>query len=328
MCRPVPCRSDSNRTAGRATRRRSRAPAPSQVVTRSFTSSTSRSTACTPCFAAVAPCCSTVVATRLMRVTGDCLRAARVVLRFDADDPRAVFFFAAVFDAAARLVFVFAAALPREPARFVADFRALPPDDFVPVAIFSSSEGRYARLCARFARNDEPVVCRDCCRNTCPPRKITCSLRIATSNDGSAAAFRDGSPVSRQTPIITVSAHSLRHSRPTSAASWGVLSHLSGMADRAQSRVEPAECRHLDSKTQAHVANEVWRGRRRQSVVSDSSTRAPLEQGSFRPVRTDFAAIERRSVDGVVDIDTVARGDGGTDRSSTARVERTDQFGL
>lgn len=101
----------------------------------------------------MAPCCSTVDATRLIRVTGDCFR---VDLRFDAARPRADFF-AALLDAA-RLDFVFAAALPREPARFfVADFRAFLPDDFVPVAIVISSEGRYARLCARFARNDEAV---------------------------------------------------------------------------------------------------------------------------------------------------------------------------
>jgi hypothetical protein len=167
-------------------------PVPSQLgVTRSFTSSTSRSTACTPCFAAVAPCCSTVVATRLIRVTGDCFRAARVVLRFDADEPRAVFFFAAVFDVAARLVFVFAAALPREPARvFVAGFRAFLPDDFFPVAIFSSSEGRYAHLCARFARSDEPVDCCDYCGHRYVRRKITRSLRIATSNKVDAVAAR------------------------------------------------------------------------------------------------------------------------------------------
>ena len=52
---------------------------------RSLTPSTNRSTASTPCFAAVAPCCKTDVATRLTRVTGEvCLLRVRPPLRFAA----------------------------------------------------------------------------------------------------------------------------------------------------------------------------------------------------------------------------------------------------
>jgi hypothetical protein len=43
--------------------------------------------------------------------------------------------------------------------------------------------------------------------------------------------------------------------------------------------------------------------------------------------RTTLRRSERQNAFGVADVDTVTRGDGGTDRSSTARVERTDQFG-
>ena len=131
-----------------------------QVVTRSFTPSTNRSTASTLCFAAVAPCCSTALATRLIRVTGDCFRAARLVGRFEAD------FFAAperaaTFGALFRLVpVVFAAdfallflaavpdlpVLPRAAVPFdaAADLpRDFPPDDFDRVAIIEFLEGRY-----------------------------------------------------------------------------------------------------------------------------------------------------------------------------------------
>ena len=106
-----------------------------QLVTRSFTSSTRRSTAWTPCFAALAPWCITVVATRLMRVTGDCLRAVAVDVRLAADFFRAPDFaepVAALFRLAAFLVFA-ERLVPRAPARFDAvDVlrRAFPPDDF------------------------------------------------------------------------------------------------------------------------------------------------------------------------------------------------------
>lgn len=109
------------------------------VVTRSLTSSTSRSTAWTPCLAALAPCCSTVDATRLIRVTGDCFRADRVLFRFVGAGR--LDFFAADFGPALRRALVLAA-LARELARFVTlvDFRRdFAPDDFDRVAMFSSS---------------------------------------------------------------------------------------------------------------------------------------------------------------------------------------------
>src|SRR5687768_18488854 len=95
-----------------------------QLVTRSFTPSTSRSTACTPCFAAVAPCWITLVATRLIRVTGDCFFARRLAVDF----LRGAAFFAALLAPAFRRAALvpfdvpFAAGLvllvPREAARF------------------------------------------------------------------------------------------------------------------------------------------------------------------------------------------------------------------
>jgi hypothetical protein len=94
-----------------------------QVVTRSFTPSTNRSTASTPCFAAVAPCCITVVATRLMRVTGDCFRAERVPLRFAAD---------------------FLVALDRVPA-LLALFRFAPAVDFA-VVFLAAEDDRFDAL--------------------------------------------------------------------------------------------------------------------------------------------------------------------------------------
>jgi hypothetical protein len=105
-----------------------------------------------------------VVATRLIRVTGDCLGADRVLLRFVAAVPRADFF-AADFDGPVFRALVFATLLLRAPARFVAlgvFRRAFPPDDFGRVAIFSSSLGRYdstiRKIRARRRANISPLV--------------------------------------------------------------------------------------------------------------------------------------------------------------------------
>lgn len=133
-------------------------------MTRSFTSSTSPATACTlawtpsfaavaPCRAAVAPCCKTVVATRLMRVTGDCFfGAARFAVTFFFGADRAAGF-AALF----RLALLFVFALLRLPALFdaVDDLRrALPPDDFDAGAMIWILEERFrTSRSARFARN-------------------------------------------------------------------------------------------------------------------------------------------------------------------------------
>ena len=109
-------------------------------MTRSLTPSTNRSTASTPCLAALAPCCSTVDATRLIRVTGDCFRADRDVFRFVAVER--LDFFAADFELPLRRALAFAVVLPREPVRFVTPVvfrRDFAPDDFDRVAIFSSS---------------------------------------------------------------------------------------------------------------------------------------------------------------------------------------------
>ena len=127
------------------------------MVTRSLTPSTSRSTASTPCLAALAPCCSTVDATRLIRVTGDCFRADREVFRFVAVER--LDFFAADFELPLRRALVFAVVLPREPVRFVTLVvfrRDFAPDDFDRVAIVSSlvKEGT-PRPFARFARTVE-----------------------------------------------------------------------------------------------------------------------------------------------------------------------------
>jgi hypothetical protein len=124
-----------------------------QVVTRSFTPSTNRSTASTPCLAAVAPCCNTVVATRLIRVTGDCFRAARVPVRFAdffalvlravPDRPALLALFRLVLPADFAAVF-----LPAED-RFDAlvFLRRTPlPDDFDAVAMIDSSWGRYEQV--------------------------------------------------------------------------------------------------------------------------------------------------------------------------------------
>ena len=98
-----------------------------------------------------------------MRVTGDCLRAARFCF-FAAD-----FFvdladvFAALFRFAAGLAAVFdalfALLLPRDAARFdaVDDLRrAFPPDDFDADAMINSLEEVTPQHCARFTRNVEP----------------------------------------------------------------------------------------------------------------------------------------------------------------------------
>jgi hypothetical protein len=99
----------------------------------------------------------TVVATRLMRVTGDGFFAARVV--FAADfftgflDFAALLRLAALFDALLDALFdalfdaFFALLLPRDAARFdaVDDLRrAFPPDDFDAGAMIDFLEGRYA----------------------------------------------------------------------------------------------------------------------------------------------------------------------------------------
>ena len=136
-----------------------------QVVTRSFTFSTNRSTASTPCFAAVAPCCSTVLATRLMRVTGDCLRAVRfagrfvAALRFAAERVAGL----AVVD----LRFVprvgFAVALLAV-VRFdalVVLRRAFLRDDFDAVAMINFLEEGTGQYCARFEHSIRPRVQRD-----------------------------------------------------------------------------------------------------------------------------------------------------------------------
>ncbi len=87
----------------------------------------------------------TVDATRLMRVTGDCFRADRVVFRLAAGrDPRAAdfFFVAELFLTAGRLALALVALFPRDAARLVLldDFRrAFPPDDFDRVAMIFSS---------------------------------------------------------------------------------------------------------------------------------------------------------------------------------------------
>ena len=133
-----------------------------QVVTRSFTSSTNRSTACTPCFAALAPCCSTVDATRLIRVTGDCFRAERALFFFAAAGRR-VDFFAAALEPPPRRALVFAVLLPFEPDRLLALVvfrRVFAPDDLDRVAMFSSSlkkEGT-TRPFARFAHTAERAI--------------------------------------------------------------------------------------------------------------------------------------------------------------------------
>jgi hypothetical protein len=87
----------------------------------------------------VAPWFNTVVATRLMRVTGDCLEDARVAVRF-AD------FFVAPRRLGFALAALFVTRFARVEARFdaAADFRrALLPDDFDAVAMIDSSGGRY-----------------------------------------------------------------------------------------------------------------------------------------------------------------------------------------
>jgi len=148
-------------------------PCRGQLVTRSFTSSNTRSTACTPCLAAEAPCCITLVATRLIRVTGDCFLAVRLVVRFDADFFRGVVDLAEVLVPALRfrepvlLAALFADAvfvLARRPAAVRFDAaddlpRAFPPDDFDAVAMISFLEEGAARLCARFAHSrGQPVA--------------------------------------------------------------------------------------------------------------------------------------------------------------------------
>jgi hypothetical protein len=144
----------------------------------------------------------------LIRVTGDCFLADRVLFRFDAVDPRVVvfFFFAATFGFAAtrgppvRLALV-AEVLPA--ARLEVDFlRAFPPDDFDRVAIFVSSEGRYAQSCARFARNAEPVDIGAIGGDAPQRRKITRSLRIATVVGDRAVCVPPSSWVSRRTANV------------------------------------------------------------------------------------------------------------------------------
>jgi hypothetical protein len=105
----------------------------------------------------------TVVATRLMRVTGDCFLALfAFVERFTAgffrgatalEAPR-VLRFAALFD----LLF----ALPREAARFdaVDDLRAFRPDDFDAVAMIIFLVEGTRRQCARFAHTESGEVLR------------------------------------------------------------------------------------------------------------------------------------------------------------------------
>jgi hypothetical protein len=148
-------------------------------VTRSFTPSTSRSTASTLCFAADAPCWSTALATRLIRVTGDCFLDFLAADRFPADFlaalDRAAPFDALLPDALLPFVVadVFAAAfapplvaplllvalvLLRGAVRFDAAVdlrRDFPPDDFDAVAIFEFLEEGTGRSCARFARSAE-----------------------------------------------------------------------------------------------------------------------------------------------------------------------------
>lgn len=187
------------------------------VATRSFTPSTRRSTACTPCFAAVAPCCKTDVATRLIRVTGDCFRAERV------PPPRFADVFATDF-ALGRLLFLLAffrfvpladlAAVFLPPARVRFDalvvLRTPLPDDFDAVAMIDSSEGRYetrvaqesgtamsGRYCltGRYGRDAAPIgACIECsrCRIGLSWRNAIATYRSRSLYPGHGADRRSG----------------------------------------------------------------------------------------------------------------------------------------
>jgi len=280
-----------------------------QVVTRSLTSSTSRSTAWTPCLAALAPCCSTVDATRLIRVTGDCFRADRVLFRFVAAGR--LDFLAADFEPAPRRALVLAVVLPRELARFVTlvvfrrDFAR---DDFDRVAMSVPRREGTTRPFARFAHAVVRAIFDGLSHARSRNRRITWSLRFAS---GRRCLRR------RRVHFTSGAKRHIHHPRRTQ-------NHSIVGADAIDCTPSPARRLVVGQPLQARDSN-TWRNSTFGAAGTGASTRHFF--GRHPVFLTAIQRKDRTDRTRVEFADSVAPGDGGTDRSSTARVEHMDQFG-